>query len=133
VYDINNPSVSKKYLNIGKANGYAFWGEYLLIFHDSSITKLSRGRILNQSNPIEDVIEMGESVSAAVLHDDFIYYASGKTLKKYNINTNEISILTQLTVSADKAFITRTAPFCICCPAVRTAGPSMFLTTEPVH
>jgi len=105
VYDISNPSVSKKFLNIGKANGYAFWGEYLLIFHDNSITKLYRNKILNQANPVEGVIDMGESISACTLYGNNLYYASGKTLKKYDLKISQKSSAAQLTVNADKAFI----------------------------
>lgn len=106
VYDINSPTVSKKYLNIGKANGYAFWGDYLLVFHDSSVTKLYRNRILNQSNPVDSVIDMGENIAAVTLLENTLYYASGKTLKKYDLKTGETSTLAQLTINADKAFIT---------------------------
>jgi|GEM_PF-465571 len=106
IYDVNNPTVSKKFINIGKANGYAFWDDYLLIFHGSSVTKLNRSRILNQTNPVESIIDMGENISAVVLYDTFLYYASGKSLKKYDLNTGKKTTLASLTINADKAFVT---------------------------
>lgn len=111
VYDINNPTSYKRYLNVGRVTGYAFYGEYLLLYHSNKVTKLARSRVLNQSSPVDSVINMEENISACLLIGDELYYANEMTLKKYSLKTQKKSTAVQLNMNADKAFLSQSGDY----------------------
>ena len=103
VYNIDNPVYYNRFVGIGTVKGYDFYGSYLLTYHDNKITKLVRDKLL--SSPVDSVIEMNESMSACVLVGDEVYFVSGSILKKYNLLTQEKSTITELSMTAHKAFL----------------------------
>ncbi|PKM62345.1 MAG: hypothetical protein CVU97_05865, partial [Firmicutes bacterium HGW-Firmicutes-21] len=111
VYDINNPTVYKRYLSIGKVNGYALYGAYLLIFHENTVTRLDRSRVLNQSNPVDGVINVGESIAACTVIGNDLYYVNQMSLKRLSLATQQKSVVAQLSMGANTAFLSESGEY----------------------
>lgn len=105
VYDIANPTTNKKYLNLGRVNGYDFYGDYLLLYHDNSISKLHRNRILNQSDPLESVVSFNRAVSGCLLLYDDIYYVIGNRLYRYNLVNKQNTVVSELPFGVNSALL----------------------------